>query len=239
MSVNGVEIRVGQIWKTRGGAEAVVTSRVPAMRRAIQVQFKDGTTSSLYLNGRQFGEGDGTDDLLFLVECPEARPERRLRGEPSSNQMRRKTDWPNVKPTVEPVVPDLKASPEEFAASIPGALGEPEVPANSPRRGMSEAIPPFAKMLIDEFEREQAERLEEMLAEVDKHSALSVQVGGGHYKSFAIQPVEFIHRNGIPFIEGNAIKYLCRWRDKGGIQDLEKVKHYIDLLIEMEREKAK
>jgi hypothetical protein len=65
-------------------------------------------------------------------------------------------------------------------------------------------------------------------------SAKGVQVGGGHYRRFAIQPVEFIHRNGLGYIEGNCIKYLCRWREKGGLQDLEKVKHYIDLLIEME-----
>jgi hypothetical protein len=64
-----------------------------------------------------------------------------------------------------------------------------------------------------------------------------VQIGGGHYKSHAIQPVEFIHKNKIPYIEGCAIKYLCRWREKGGIEDLKKVKHYIDLLIEMEVEK--
>lgn len=68
----------------------------------------------------------------------------------------------------------------------------------------------------------------------DQHNPLNVQVGGGHYKGFAIQPVEFIHANNVPFIEGNCIKYLMRWREKGGIKDLEKVKHYIDLLIELE-----
>lgn len=68
-------------------------------------------------------------------------------------------------------------------------------------------------------------------------SALDVQVGGGHYKGFAIQPVEFIHANGLPFIEGNCIKYLCRWRGKDGVKDLEKVKHYVDLLIELETSK--
>jgi len=65
-------------------------------------------------------------------------------------------------------------------------------------------------------------------------SAFDVQVGGGHYKRFAIQPTEFLQANRIPFCEGNAIKYLCRWRDKGGIVDLEKARHYIDILIEME-----
>lgn len=65
-------------------------------------------------------------------------------------------------------------------------------------------------------------------------SALDKQVGGNHYKSFAIQPVEFCHRNKIPYLEATAIKYLCRWRDKNGIQDLDKAIHFIELLKEME-----
>ena len=64
--------------------------------------------------------------------------------------------------------------------------------------------------------------------------ALNKQVGGGHYKGFKIQPVEFCYVNNIPYLEATAIKYLCRWRDKGGIQDLEKAKHFIELLIELE-----
>lgn len=63
---------------------------------------------------------------------------------------------------------------------------------------------------------------------------LSEQIGGDHYKGFAIQPVEFIHANSIPFLEACAIKYLCRHRKKGGRQDLEKARHYIDLLVRME-----
>lgn len=64
--------------------------------------------------------------------------------------------------------------------------------------------------------------------------ALSIQVDGGHYKSLPIQPVEYIHANKIGYFEGNVIKYVTRWRDKGGVKDLEKAKHYIDLLIELE-----
>ena len=65
-------------------------------------------------------------------------------------------------------------------------------------------------------------------------SALARQEGGEHYKNMAIQPVEFIHKNGIGFIEGCCIKYLCRWRKRGGLDDLKKARHFIDLLIEME-----
>jgi hypothetical protein len=67
-----------------------------------------------------------------------------------------------------------------------------------------------------------------------EQSALTVQVAGDHYKKMKIQPVEYIHANNIPFIEGCIIKYASRWRDKGGIKDLEKIKHFADLLIELE-----
>lgn len=65
-------------------------------------------------------------------------------------------------------------------------------------------------------------------------SALDTQVGGDHYKKLKIQPVEYMHANGIPFIEGCIIKYASRWRDKGGIADLEKIKHFAQLLIDLE-----
>lgn len=63
------------------------------------------------------------------------------------------------------------------------------------------------------------------------------QIGGNHYKEMPIQPIEFIHKNNLSFIQGNVVKYICRYKDKNGVQDLEKAKHYIELLIEMETEK--
>jgi hypothetical protein len=64
--------------------------------------------------------------------------------------------------------------------------------------------------------------------------ASEIQVGGGHYAKYKIQPTEFIHANNVPFIEGNVIKYVMRHRQKNGIEDLKKARHYIDLLIEFE-----
>ena len=58
------------------------------------------------------------------------------------------------------------------------------------------------------------------------------QVGGRHYKDMKIQPSEFINKNKLQFAEGNAIKYICRHGSKGQKQDLEKAKHYIDMIIE-------
>jgi hypothetical protein len=63
---------------------------------------------------------------------------------------------------------------------------------------------------------------------------LDVQVGGGHYKDLKIQPIEYIHANSLGYCEANVVKYISRWKSKGGLQDLEKVKHYVDLLIKLE-----
>lgn len=71
-----------------------------------------------------------------------------------------------------------------------------------------------------------------------RHSPLSTQEGGSHYKSMAIQPVEYIHANGIGYCEGAVIKYVSRWRNKNGLEDLRKAKHFIDLLIELEADNA-
>lgn len=71
----------------------------------------------------------------------------------------------------------------------------------------------------------------------DLKSALAIQVGGSHYKSKGIQPIEYIRANNIGFFEGNAIKYLTRWKDKGGVADLHKARHYIDMLIGFETSK--
>jgi hypothetical protein len=67
-------------------------------------------------------------------------------------------------------------------------------------------------------------------------AALDRQEGGNHYSGWVIQPVEFLHKNKnkIGWCEANIIKYTCRWKDKNGLEDLKKARHYIDLLIELE-----
>ena len=77
----------------------------------------------------------------------------------------------------------------------------------------------------------------EELEEWNRMTALNKQVAGNHYKDLPIQPVEYIHANALGYFEGNVIKYISRWRKKNGIADLEKAKHYIELLIELENRK--
>ena len=77
------------------------------------------------------------------------------------------------------------------------------------------------------------------MEEDEVFNALEKQVAGSHYKDLPIQPVEYIHANAMGYLEGNVVKYVSRWRKKNGIADLEKAKHYIELLIELETRNAR
>lgn len=61
------------------------------------------------------------------------------------------------------------------------------------------------------------------------------QVGGDHYKAKGVQPWDYIAQNGLGYFEGNVVKYVSRWKDKGGVADLEKARHYLDKLIELQK----
>ena len=63
-------------------------------------------------------------------------------------------------------------------------------------------------------------------------SSTEIQVGGTHYKDLNIQPIEYILQNDLGYCEGNVIKYVSRWKNKGGVDDLRKAIHYLELLIE-------
>ena len=62
--------------------------------------------------------------------------------------------------------------------------------------------------------------------------SLKKQIGGQHYQDFVIQPAEFINKNRLLFAEANAIKYICRHSKKGGIQDIDKAIHYLEMVKE-------
>jgi hypothetical protein len=68
-------------------------------------------------------------------------------------------------------------------------------------------------------------------------TALQQQVGGDHYRAKGIQPIEYIHANNLGFCEGNVVKYVTRWKEKGGEDDLRKAIHYLELLIQLETER--
>ena len=82
--------------------------------------------------------------------------------------------------------------------------------------------------------KEQAYNAASYIADEHEVNPMEIQVGGDHYKKCKIQPVEYIHANGLDFFQGNIVKYITRFRDKGGKADLEKIKHYCDMLIGLE-----
>ena len=63
---------------------------------------------------------------------------------------------------------------------------------------------------------------------------LDKQIGGNHYKKYAIQPVEYAMANNLNYCQANAVKYVTRYKDKGGVEDLKKAIHNLEILIELE-----
>lgn len=66
-------------------------------------------------------------------------------------------------------------------------------------------------------------------------SANDTQVAGGHYANKAIQPWDYITSNNLGYLEGNVVKYVSRWKEKNGLEDLLKAKHYLEKLIELQQ----
>ena len=83
---------------------------------------------------------------------------------------------------------------------------------------------------LQELHTEETKQIQQVLA-------TNTQIGGNHYTKLAIQPMRYSMENGLDALQHTAIKYVTRFRDKNGIEDLEKAKHCIDMLIEFERNK--
>jgi len=82
-------------------------------------------------------------------------------------------------------------------------------------------------------EKEHQETIAKWKRDFNAASALAKQTGGNHYKNMAIQPAEYSEKNGLSLLEGNVVKYISRWKKKGGVEDLNKAVHCIELLIEI------
>lgn len=173
MAVNGIEIEVGQKWRTRSGDVATVRGSFPTNKPYIWGAAVNGCEYTITDTGHRLDFANDKGDLVELITEPNETPGPVISAETLAGDMLVEMGW-------------------RFDGTT---------------------------WLQDG---------------VKKVSALDVQVAGGHYKNLKIQPVEYIHANQIPFEEGSAIKYLTRWREKGGIKDLEKAKHFIDLIIELE-----
>jgi hypothetical protein len=98
--------------------------------------------------------------------------------------------------------------------------------------------PAKAKAVVDTVTNVTYEDMQEITYQASKGRNREGTQVPTHYGVMKIQPVEFITANNISFLEGCIIKRICRWRNKDGIQDLQKIKHEIDLLIELESKKT-
>lgn len=90
-------------------------------------------------------------------------------------------------------------------------------------------------ILFDNVQKEK--HMTEAPKQPKTEAATDKQVGGSHYQ-LPIQPIEYILANGLGYCEANVVKYVSRWRNKGGIQDLKKAIHYLEMLIEQEEKDA-
>lgn len=78
------------------------------------------------------------------------------------------------------------------------------------------------------------------MKEFPQPSANEKQVGGDHYKKFGgLQPWDVITSWNLGYLDGTALKYIARWRDKGGIEDIKKAIHFLEKFLEVEEKKAK
>ena len=75
------------------------------------------------------------------------------------------------------------------------------------------------------------------LERVEKQIALETQVGGNHYNSMKIQPIEYTMANEMNPLQHTVIKYVSRYKNKNGIEDLKKAIHSLELLIQFEEKK--
>ena len=88
-------------------------------------------------------------------------------------------------------------------------------------------------------DKEEYQELMKGTHEFEYGKATDKQVGGSHYKDCAIQPVDYIVENKLDFLEGNVVKYITRHKTKNGIEDIRKVIHYAELILEKKYGKEK
>lgn len=225
--VNGIEIKVGQVWRTRGGALATVESFDHHPDYPVNIKV-EGDSASCGRNGRCWGDigaehaNDDDDDLIELVKDENGLTIWRGGEQPVSDDTMVTTrfndgsgsttragsyHWGDTNLVAYKVVEEAtQADSATLAEETLSALGwtfDGQAWVEQPRIDM---VP----------------------------NALDVQVGGTHYKDCAIQPIEYIHANKLGFAEGNVVKYITRHRQKHGADDVRKVIHYCQLLLELE-----
>lgn len=212
MAVNGIEIEVGQIWRRRDGYSVYVESRDAHQEWPWNLKvpsWASGDEWSVGCDGRVYPEGsESAGDLVELIS-PAAK-------EPAADCWHNWGGGDNPVPgaVVQCVLREGELElrkADELDWGVIGSLGDI----------VKYRVVPAAK-----------QGLPVQFAEPE--SANATQVGGDHYKAKASQPWDYIVSNEMGFLAGNVVKYVTRYRDKNGVEDLKKARHYLDKLIETE-----
>ena len=226
--VNGVEIKVGQVWRTRGGGAVTVVAHDSADSE-YPWRTIAGDQDAIWVrnSGREYLSRESNSDLIELVKDEKGftiwhggeQPadtigktvEYRYERDPGSDGPAERLDWAHTGLTGD--IHTYKVV-EEAAQADSATLAEETLSALGwTFDGQAWVEQPKIDMVPN---------------------ALAVQVGGSHYKDYAIQPIEYIHANKLGFAEGNVVKYITRHRQKHGADDVRKVIHYCQLLLELE-----
>ena len=231
--VNGVEIKVGQVWRTRGGALATVVSFDDHPDYPVNIKVR-GDSASCGLNGRCWGDigaehtHDDDDDLIELVKdengftiwrggeqpvSDDTMVTTRFNDGSGSTTRARSYSWLDTNLVAYKVVEQAAPQPTDSATLAEETLSALGWTFDG-QAWVENAVVDLPIGMVP--------------------NALDVQVGGTHYKDCAIQPIAYIHANKLGFAEGNVVKYITRHRQKHGADDVRKVIHYCQLLLELE-----
>ena len=222
--VNGIEIKVGQVWRCRDGQERRVVNNDGHQNWPWDLENGDSVTD----NGAEFEDGESRSDLIELVKdengfttwrggkCPvsgDTLVECRLRYGTVITDQAKALYWSYDEESDEGDIVAYKVVAEITQADSATLAEETLVALGWTFDGQAWVENAVVTMAPN---------------------ALDVQVGGSHYKDCAIQPIEYIHANKLGFAEGNVVKYITRHRQKHGADDVRKVIHYCQLLLELE-----
>lgn len=229
--VNGIEIKVGQVWRTRGGEMVTVSLRDGNDTSYPWCVLTEGGDEMWVTNsGRDYESLDRVVDLIELVKDENGFTIWRGGEQPAETHGQEAVMRFRDGPTVKAPADKFNWTPDSANPIVAYKVVEEATQADSAT--LAEETLSALGWTFDGQAWVENAVVEMPIGMVP--NALDVQVGGTHYKDCAIQPIEYIHANKLGFAEGNVVKYITRHRQKHGADDVRKVIHYCQLLLELE-----
>ena len=228
--VNGIEIKVGQVWRCRDGQERKIVGNDGHAEWPWDLENGDSLTN----NGTEFSDCESDSDLIKLVKDENGFTIWRGGEQPVSDTTTVEYLLRNGQGGTVPAEglqwAHLACVSDIVAYKVVEQAATPQPEADSAT--LAEETLVALGWTFDGQAWVENAVVDLPISMVP--NALDVQVGGTHYKDCAIQPIEYIHANKLGFAEGNVVKYITRHRQKHGADDVRKVIHYCQLLLELE-----